>query len=309
MPTPGIRSIESGDRHPIAEIIFASLNAYYESIGRGPLMLGTPEEAAGIFFDVYQRLDPGEGIVALCPESGHVNGVCFVHPRETHVSLGIVAVRPEAFGQGIAKALVSAALVKADALGLPARLVSSCFNLDSYSLYTRRGFVPFSTFQDVMVPVPEDGVLEPAVGAPIVRPAAMKDVESMGELERSVSGISRRQDYRYFIENADTYWSVSVVEGADGLDGFMVSSGAPNFNMIGPGVARTEDVAIALLHRELCRYPGRTPVVLAPVDSPKVVRALYAWGGRNIEMHVAQSRGPAIPAQGVVFPTFLPESG
>lgn len=309
MPTPAIRSIESGDRHAIAETIFASLNAYYESIGRGPLMQGTPEEAAGIFFDVYQRLDPGEGIVALCPESGEVLGVCFVHPRETHVSLGIVAVRPEAFGQGVAKALVLAALEKADALDLPARLVSSCFNLDSYSLYTRRGFVPFSTFQDVMVPVPEDGVLEPIVDAPIVRPAEMKDVESMGELEMAVCGISRRQDYRYFIENAEGIWSVSVVDGARGLDGFMVSSGATSFNMIGPGVTRSEAVAMALLHRELSRYPGRTPVVLCPVDAGEVVRALYRWGGRNIEMHVAQCRGRAQLARGCVFPTFLPESG
>lgn len=79
--------------------------------------------------------------------------------------------------------------------------------------------------------------------------------------------------------------------------------------MIGPGVATDEMVAECLLYRELNRHRGRSPVVLIPVECRELVRAAYAWGGRNIEFHVAQSLGPAHAPKGVTFPTFLPESG
>jgi len=189
------------------------------------------------------------------------------------------------------------------------RLVSSCFNLDSYSLYTRAGFVPFATFQDMYLQVPESGLAhEPPVGIS-VREATMDDVNMMAALERETSGITRINDYRYFIDNDDGLWHVSVIDGADGLSGFLVSCGAAALNMLGPGVARTEDEAAGLLHAELNRHCGRTPVFLVPVGCGKLVQRLYAWGARNCEMHVAQSHGPAQPPAGIVMPTFLPESG
>jgi hypothetical protein len=39
------------------------------------------------------------------------------------------------------------------------------------------------------------------------------------------------------------------------------------------------------------------------------VRLVYRLGGRNVEMHAAQVRGPAPPFRGVSFPTFMPETG
>ncbi|MBT5829823.1 MAG: N-acetyltransferase, partial [Candidatus Latescibacteria bacterium] len=59
---------------------------------------------------------------------------------------------------------------------------------------------------------------------------------------------------------------------------------------------------------ELNANRGRSPVFLVPVDSP-VVRALYAWGARNCEVHFAQIRGSFQAFNGVVMPTFMPETG
>ena len=305
-----IRNIELGDREEVSRLIFESLNQYYTSIGRGPLMSGDPVEAASIFFDVYEDLDPGLGWVAV--DAGSILGVCFAHPRETHVSLGIMSVRADCFGKGIARRLLARVREDAAAQCKPVRLVSSLFNLDSYSLYTRGGFAPFQTFQDVLVAVPDSGLpAEPGLDALRARDATPDDIRAMSALEQSVSGISRVGDYRYFIENERAMWSVSVVESRDGsgLRGFLVSSGAPNFNMLGPGVALDDAASLALIHRELNRHPGRTPVVLVPVERQGIVAQLYRWGGRNIEFHVAQSDGMAPPLNGVCFPTFLPESG
>jgi hypothetical protein len=215
---------------------------------------------------------------------------------------------PGHFRRGVARAILAEIIERARQAQKPVRLVSSCFNLDSYSLYTRAGFVPFETFQDMFVQVPAGGLPFPPPNDLAVRSATLDDVEDMASLERSISGISRIADYRYFIRNDDNLWRVSIVESPRGMDGFLVSCGSSALNMIGPGVARTQEQAAALFYEQLNQHPGRCPVLLVPVACGALVRQLYDWGARNCELHVAQSHGPAQPPAGVVIPTFLPES-
>jgi hypothetical protein len=158
--------------------------------------------------------------------------------------------------------------------------------------------------------VPERGLAHRVAGSERVRPATAADVPAMAALERDLSGISRRKDYDYFVANARAIWHLSVLEGRDGrLDGFLASVDHPGSTMIGPGVARTEADAAALLLAELDRYRGRGPVFLVPVECADLVRQVYAWGGRNCELHFAQVRGAFTPFAGVSMPTFMPETG
>ncbi|HET9197117.1 MAG TPA: GNAT family N-acetyltransferase [Solirubrobacterales bacterium] len=60
------------------------------------------------------------------------------HPREPHLYLAAVGVRPERQGQGLGSALLGPGLSHADALGLPAYLESS--NIRNVPLYERHGF-------------------------------------------------------------------------------------------------------------------------------------------------------------------------
>ena len=138
--------------------------------------------------------------------------------------------------------------------------------------------------------------------------ATLDDVDGMVSLERRISGISRIRDYRYFIRNDDNLWRVSIVESSLGIEGFLVSCSSNALNMIGPGVAYTQDQAAALFFDQLNLHQGRCPVLLVPVSCGDLVRQLYDWGARNCELHVAQSYGPAQIPAGVVVPTFLPES-
>ena len=122
----------------------------------------------------------------------------------------------------------------------------------------------------------------------------------------AVSGIRRDSDYEHFVRNAAGFWHVLVCDGPDGqLDGFLVSGPG----MLGPGVARSEPVAAALIWSELDHWRGRSPVVLVPAECTGLVRQLYAWGGRNCELHFAQVRGDCPPFRGVTMPSFLPETG
>ncbi len=303
-----LREMSLEDREAVSRLIFHSTNQYYQSIGRDPIFQGddlSPSE----MFDVYQQLDANQGIVAIDNQSHEMIGLCFVHPRETHFSLGIMNVHPQHFGRGVARAILAQIIERAGKAGKPVRLVSSCLNLDSYSLYTRAGFVPFCTFQDMILEVPEGGIAQPPPNDLVVRPGTMDDVDGMAAIEEEVAGISRRNDYEYFLRNAEGFWHVSVVESTGKLSGFLVSCGSVAFNMLGPGVSRNDDQAAALIYAELNQQAGRTPVFLVPVAAGHLVKQLYAWGARNCEMHVAQSHGPAQPPAGVIMPTFLPESG
>jgi GNAT superfamily N-acetyltransferase len=304
-----IRTMTGEDRSEVAELIYLSINHWYAIHGRPPIFQGGPA-ATEVFYDVYEALDPGCGIVAENPRTGRLMGSCFYHPRKRHVSLGIMNVHPNYFGAGAGKALLQHIIAYTERNGYAAlRLTQSAFNLDSFSLYTTAGFVPRWAFQDMYLAAPRDGMRQRAPGLDRVRDATLADVPAMTELETHVSGISREQDYRYAIENKPGFWHASVCENpAGGIDGFMISCGHTAMNMLGPCVARADEHAAALILRELDHYPGRSPVFLIPMERAALVRQMYDWGARNCELHFCQVRGEFQPFRGISMPTFLPES-
>jgi GNAT superfamily N-acetyltransferase len=304
-----LRAMEAPDHTEVAELICASMNVWDILHGAAPgRFTGGPTQTA-VFPDVYERLDPGHSVVVEDSGTGRLLGSCFYRARETHVSLGIMNVHPNHFGKGVAKALLEHVLVQ-EREQKPLRLVSSVMNLESFSLYTKAGFVPRLLYQDLVLHVPEEGFDVRPDGIEHVRDGAADDVDALAELELELTGISRRKDYRFYAANEDGNWGFSVYEDSRGrIGGFLASIGHPAFLELGPGVARDEKVAAALLVRELDRYRGRWPFFLLPVECSELVRLAYRLGARNVEMHAAQVRGESPPFRGVSFPTFMPETG
>jgi GNAT superfamily N-acetyltransferase len=291
----------------VATLIYVSTNAWYQAHGRPPYFTG-PHDDPKLFCSVYEQLDPGCCVVAEDADTGRLAGSCFFHPRPTHVSLGIMNVHPEYFGRGIARQLLQYVVARADPL--PMRLVSSAFNLESFSLYNRAGFVPRLVYQDMSLPVPPGGWSIPVPGRDRVRTATVADLPAMAALELELNHIRREQDLRYFVENPDGHWHVSLLEGErEGLDGFLVSVSHPAIHMLGPGVMRSPESATALIAAELDYHRGRQPVWLVPAECEPLVQTMYAWGAVNCELHFAQARGAWTPPRGIVMPTFMPETG
>lgn len=305
-------AIGANDHDAVAHLLHRSLVDWYQRrLGQGA-RFGDRAEPFRIFPEVYAAIDPGEAVAARDPKTGALLGVCFVHPRRTHVSIGIVATAPEAAGRGVARAMLAPVVEKARAAGRPVRLVSSLLNLDSFSLYSRLGFVPHTVFQDLALSVPSTGLNAP----PPPRVAAVRAVTDpaaaagLAALECELQGIHREPDYAFFLRNTVGAWRVWTLEnGAGGLDGFLVASHHPSCVMLGPGCARDEAAAAALLWRALDAMRGQSPVFLVPCAAAGLVRECYGWGARNVELHAAQAIGPVPPAKGVAFPTFLPETG
>ena len=158
----------------VAALIYDSTNAWYVANGKPAIFTG-PRDSTRLFCEVYEALDPGCCVIAEDVETGAIAGSCFYHPRTSHVSLGIMNVNPDYFGQGIARKLLRYITDFAGKQGLPTRLVSSAINLDSFSLYNREGFVPTQVFQDMILTVPEDGLplRNPSVRGRYARPRWM----------------------------------------------------------------------------------------------------------------------------------------
>ncbi len=293
-----------------AVLLHRSLVEWYESRLRQGARFGDSPDPFVLLPEVYEALDPGQAIAARDDASGALLGVCFIHPRETHHAVGIVATAPEAAGRGIARAMMAEAARRAAAAGQPLRLVSSLLNLDSFSLYTRLGFVPGAVFQDLLFTVPDTGLPVPApTGTERVRPARPDEAAALADYEAGLQGIRREQDYRFFLENRAGQWQVWVSEDTSGqINGFLVVSLNAAMPMLGPGVVGEETTASALIWTALDGLRGKSYVLLAPAAASGLVRTLYAWGARNIELHVAQVLGPVPVARGFTFPTFLPES-
>jgi GNAT superfamily N-acetyltransferase len=304
-----LRAMKDGDRSEVAELIYASINAWYRNHGLAEVFRGGPG-VTEVFYDTYQALEPGCNVVAENTRSGRLMGSCFYHPRERHVALGIMNVHPNYFGCGVGRALLSHICDYTDRNGYKSlRLTQSALNLDSFSLYNRAGFVPRHAYQDMMIPIPAGGLGQNLAGMERVRDARLEDVPALVRLEEAISGVTREQDYRLIIENKAGFWHASVFEGEGGaVDGFLASCGHPALNMLGPGFVRTEEQAAALVLRELEQYRGRTPVVVVPAERDKLVHALYGWGARNCELHFCQVRGEFQPFQGLNFPTFILET-
>ncbi len=305
-----IRTMQSDDRDAVAGLIHRSTKTWYrEKLNRE--IFGEDPAACGIFADVYETLDPGCCLLAVDPDSGVLRASCFYHPRETHWSLGIMNSAPDPGARGAAKALLDEIIRRADAAGLPLRLVSSACNLDSFSLYSRAGFVPVRIFQDMIFTVPENG-MDPASrprSGNKVRPATADDVGAMVALEEEIAGIRREKDFRFFVGNRQGIWSTLVAEDEKGLAGFLTSIAHPGARMIGPGVSRNAETALSLIWSQLDHHHrGECPVWLVPCDASEVVHACYRWGARNSELHLSQVRGLPTAHRGLVFPTFMPET-
>jgi GNAT superfamily N-acetyltransferase len=293
----------------VAELIYHSTNSWYTTNGKETIFKGPPADIL-LFCQVYEDLDAGCCLIAQCKETGKIAGSCFYHPRKTHVSLGIMNVSTDFFGQGIARNLLTKIIQIAEDQSLPVRLVSSAQNLDSFSLYTRQGFSPTQVFQDMYLEVPEDGFHCEISTEFEMRNAQLNDLEEMVALEKRLCGIERTKDFKYFIENKRGIWNTVVCRNTNGtLLGFLGSVDHPASRMIGPGVAEDEQVTMELLATLLDRFRGKCPVFLLPVTAKEAVQTAYSWGARNCEIHFSQCRGENQPTEGVVMPTFMPETG
>ena len=296
-----IRDLQPHEWDSVAALIFHSTNDWYQRNLNRPCFPGNDPSACRLFPEVYEALDPRCCLVAEI--EGELAGSCFYHPRETHVSLGIMNADAKFSGRGVAKALLKEVIGRAD--GLPVRLVSSAMNLDSFSLYTREGFRPLAMYQDMLLP---EGKNLPPPSAK-VRDALPSDLAAILKLEQAISGIRRESDWLALLHDPTGRWRGLVSEEEGEVMGFLFSINDPGCQMLGPGVMKSETAAFELIVAQLSGFQKAQPLFLVPAKATELVKKLYELGARNCELHVSQVLGEAQEPTGIVMPTFMPETG
>ncbi|RJQ56134.1 MAG: GNAT family N-acetyltransferase [Nitrospiraceae bacterium] len=307
-----LRSLCDDDISEYADMLYKSFNKWYWKHGWSKDYFGCRTQETSIFYDIYNDLTPGKSVAAFDKNTGKMMGACFYHPREYHVSLGIMSVHPDYFGIGVGRRLVDHIINYVKTNGYKScRLVSSAMNIDSFSLYNRAGFIPRMTYQDVVINVPVTGIVGGNIpGDDRVREARHDDVQKMAELEMEISKIKREMDYRYSIDNPRGVLHATVYENnQQTIDGFMISVKHPALNMLGPCVARDEEITIALIKRELERFKGTWVLLVVPIQKRKIIEQLYAWKAVNVEIHLKEVWGEFEGFNGIAMPSFLPETG
>lgn len=307
-----LRPLTPADVSEHADLLYSSFNSWYWKHGWGKDYFQCLPQQTAIFYDIYNDLTPGCSIAAFDSKTDRMMGSCFYHPREHHVSLGIMSVHPNYGGRGVGRQLVSHILDYTKEHDYKAcRLVSSAINMDSFSLYNRAGFIPRVTYHDMVISVPEEGLGDMVVkGQENVREATIDDIVAMGDLEMEVSGIRREMDYRYAIENPRGVLHAQIYENDQHeMEGFMISVKHPALNMLGPCVARTEEIAIALIRQEIERFAGTWVLFSIPMDKRKMVEQMYDWHAINVETHLKEVWGEFDGFNGISMPSFLPETG
>ena len=304
-----IRRMVRDDWSEVADLICNSLNDWYR-IHRGIDRFVDCKSSMLIFPRVYESIDPGCCVIAIDPANGRIAATSFFHPRQTHISLGILNAHPDYWGRGAASAVLDEICRVADEQKLPLRLVSSALNFESFNLYNSRGFVPFVFFQDMSVKVPDGGFEIMPPDSEELTDAVTSDVIEMADLEYRLCGIRREGDLRYFIDNREGIWGMSISRNRFNghITGFCASVCDPGSHMVGPGCAVSESTAAALIRRELNRYPGKSPAWLIPSNAPELRREMFKLGARNTETHIAQIRGGKAFVNGVMLPSFMPET-
>lgn len=302
-----ISQLTPSQDHAVAALLHRSLVHWYERNLRQGERFGTSHLPFLHFPALYRNLDPEHCLGAW--SKNQLVGVAFIHPRETHISAGIIATDPEHAGSGIAKRLLAKACELADSLALPLRLVSSLLNLDSFSLYSRHGFQPVAIYQDIQIHIPDEGLSDLPATVGSIRKGTPPDAEEIARAELQMCGISRLRDHQAFLSQTTLPWEVLVFQNSQGtIDGALTFTRHPDWSMVGPAFASDETVLDALLSRALDQLRGKTVVLLIPATARTLLQRLYTLGGRNIELHALQVRGKPMPSKGISLPTFLPET-
>lgn len=274
-----IRPMSPHDVDIVAAVIVRAFNTVNARYGY-PSEFPEPEPSV-LMSRFYLAEDPDGCLVAL--RDGAVCGSIFARHRGDTVSVGPVAVDPASQGIGVGRRMMQAVFdLYPDAASF--RLVQAAFNKESYSLYSRTGFVavePLLRLERPPAPV------MPEEGEPHVRRAAVEEAPAIAELDRRLMGVERDRELAIIFGMGRVY----VCDDGGGMQGYLATFPTPGPVFLGPAVAHSEDQVNALVRAAL-RAIGSHPVTLhLPTRFASTIDECYRLGFRLFSLETFMVRG------------------
>jgi len=196
-------------------------------------------------------LQLGKGCVL--ERAGTVIGTAAWWPYgETHASAGMIIVAKAAQGRGYGAQLMDALLTSARP-----RTIALNSTAEGITLYRRRGFVPTGIIHQHQG-IPRQSHETPRSG--LLRPMAASEFEAIARLDRTATGLERRQLLNGLFDSGDGY--VLLRDGI--LCGYAISRLFGRGYVIGPVVAESPTDARALIEFAIARLGP----VFVRIDTP-----------------------------------------
>jgi len=196
-------------------------------------------------------LQLGKGFVL--ERAGTVIGTAAWWPYgETHASAGMIIVAKAAQGRGYGAQLMDALLTSARP-----RTIALNSTVEGITLYRRRGFVPTGIIHQHQG-IPRQSHETPRSG--LLRPMAASEFEAIARLDRTATGLERRQLLNGLFDSGDGY--VLLRDGI--LCGYAISRLFGRGYVIGPVVTESPTDARALIEFAIARLGP----VFVRIDTP-----------------------------------------
>ncbi len=236
-------------------------------------------------WEMYLERSPGKCFVAQKGEEV-IGTAATIRYQECFSWIGMVLVDPAERGRGIGKQLFQQAV--------EALAGDRCIRLDATPagepLYLKFDFRKESSIRRMEAEAPT------FERASVARPMGEDDLPVISRLDSEAFGADRSFLLRWLWEGAPEYaWAV---EGSRGIEGYVLGRHGFNFEQLGPLLARSDDVARALVFSGIGATAGKR-VIIDARDDPGWLSSLSALGFREqrpfIRMYRGEEARPARP--------------
>jgi GNAT superfamily N-acetyltransferase len=242
-----------------------------------------PEPSASALMSRYYVTQDPEGCL-VAEWDGSICGSVFARRRGHHVSVGPVAVDPGSQGTGVGRRMMEAVFdLHPDAASF--RLTQAAFNKESFSLYSKTGFVaaePSLRLERPAAPV------TPEEDEPGVRLATADDAPLVADLDRRLMNTERERDLSTLFAMGKVY----VCDDDTGIQGYLATMATPGPVFFGPAVVRSEAQLGALVRAALRAAGGsRTCGLHLPARFAPTIDECYRLGFRLFSLETFMVRG------------------
>jgi GNAT superfamily N-acetyltransferase len=257
-----------------------------------------PEPSVSTLMSRYYLSQDPEGCI-VAEQDGTICGSVFARRRGDRVSIGPVSVDPASQAIGVGRRMMEALFdLYPDAASF--RLTQAAFNKESFSLYSKTGFVaaePLLRLERPPAPV------TPEEDEPHVRVVTAESAPLLADLDRRLTGAERGRELPTLFGMGKVY-----VHGDDSdIQGYLASMPTPGPTFLGPAVAPSDAQLAALVRAALRDIGPHASGLHLPARFAPTIDECFRLGFRLFCIETFMVRGEWRPPEAFYLHAMFPE--
>jgi GNAT superfamily N-acetyltransferase len=258
-----------------------------------------PEPSVSTLMSRYYLSQDPEGCL-VAEQDGNFCGSVFSRLRGDRVSIGPVSVDPACQAVGVGRRMMQALFdLYPDAASF--RLTQSAFNKESFSLYSKTGFVAAEQLLHLERP---PAPVTPEGDEPRVRVVTAENAPLVVDLDRRLTGAEREREMATLFGMGRVY----AYGGDSDIQGYVATMPTPGPTFIGPAVAPSEAHLGALIRAALRDIGPRTTGLHLPARFAPTIDECFRLGFRLFSLETFMVRGEWRPPDTFYLHAMFPET-